>query len=490
MSIRILILALTMQASAFAKTTNADIVKASPFSEEKFTFQSFSEEDAAVKMKLSESKRKPAEASMVDESMMSKKLKEIQSRLFALKTSEEVEVFLNDLDKNYDSYPADAKFYVAQVMPVKAFRGSFYRLRSLFKGKSNYIHSQVLTTAKSLAARVNAYFPDQKSKAVYQYISAPYFTANNTIVKGFGEEADVQLWAANDLLPLLITSVERLEKLSLVEPIVWDQRMLFGADTFSDGIRRFKLVGECEKNIAISTGYASIVSIAAMRAYGVENSIKLSKEIGSLYGLDGFGVFKAVDGVSAEKVSKVLGKSEFSSFGMLMPDGKDWMKYAYEANKKSLKRLSMAWDLSAEARKNENLYMFNTNFLAANREELEENLNILKRVVMSSGVEALRSGVTGEVVDINYSKFFLNPPSDLKQFRPISFVKDGESSRVVTLSNGKKETLKYVNYLEGSANGWNLSKFSAYFPSVKTNDDVYRTVRVLSHIQGNWLAVR
>jgi hypothetical protein len=491
MSIRILTLALVLfQGTTLLAKTNIDVVKKAPFIQEKFTFQPWNQEEAAVKMKASEKKRRPANSSMIDESMMSKELKAIEARVHTAKTSESMDAILVELDKNYDSYPTDVKFYIAQVMPVKAFRGFFYRLKPLFDRKSKFVHSQILTTAKSMATKAQVFLPYDHAEAGYEYISTPFLKADGSIADGFIDEADLQIWLVEELLPLVISSASRLEKLSLVDAVVWDQKMAFGADSFKDGINRFKLVGEFEKNLSISGYHSSIAAIAATRAYSVQNSVDLYKEIGFLYGFDGFGLFNKIDGVSSEKISKVIRKPAFASIGTLMPDGEKWMEYSYKATQKSLKRLSMAWELSSNDRKDENLYAFNTGFINVNRDEVEQNLQILNRVITSTGTESLRSGVTGEVVQFNYSKLFLSPPKDLKIFLPTSFDKEANASRVVTLSNGTKKTLTYRNFSEGSVKSWDLKAYESYFPSIKANDDVYRTIRVLNHIQGNWLAVR
>ena len=492
MSIRILILGLCLINStlSFAKT-KSEIVKRSPFIPEKLNFPAWNEEEIVMKLKASEKKRKPANsANVIDQSMMSKELVSIQSRIHKLKTSEDMDVLLEELDKNYESYPSDLKFYVTQIMPVKAFRGLFYRLKPLFDGRSNFVHSQILTTAKSMATRVQVFLPTDYADAGFQYISTPYIMKNGRMVEGFGMEEDLQVWMINELLPLVNSSITRLEKLNLVEPIVWDQKMVFGPKSFGDDVNRYKFIGEFEKNLALSSLYGSVASIATARAYNVENAIGLYKEIGFLYGFDGFGLFNRIDGVSAEKVSKVMRKADFSSTGTLIQDGDKWMAYAYGATQKSLKRLIDAWNLTSDERKNENLYAFNIGFVNVNRDEVEENLKILNRVVSSKGVESLRSAVTGEVVQINYSKLFSSPPRDLKAFLPNQFDKNKNASREVTLADGTKKMLNYRNYAQGSAIAWDVKKFEDYFPSVKTNDDIYRTVRVLNHIQGNWLSIR
>lgn len=491
MSIRILTLAFVLfQTTVTLARTNGEVVKKAPFEPAKFAFVTWSQEDAAVLMKSSEKKRKPANASVIDESMMSKELKAIEARVHATKTSEGMDALLTELDKNYDSYPTDVKFYITQIMPIKAFRGFFYRLKPLFDGKSNFIHSQVLTIAKNLSTKSQVFLPYDHAQAGYEYIATPFLQANGQMVDAFKEETDMQVWIVSELLPLIDVSAKRLEKLSLVEPIVWDNKMTFGDASFTDGINRFKMIGEFEKNLSISGYYASIASMAIIRAYSVQNSIALYKDVGFLYGFDGFGLFNRIDGVSAEKISKVIRKPAFASTGILMPDGAAWMKYAYEATQKSLKRLSMSWELSSNERKDENLYVFNTGFINVNRDNVEQNLQILNRVVMSKNPESLRSSVTGEVVQMNYSKLFTSPPKDLKAFLPTQFDKNSTARRDVTLANGTKKTLTYRNFAEGSPTGWDIKQFEVYFPSVKENSDIYRTVRVLNHIQGNWLAIR
>lgn len=491
MSIRILIFGLCLfQASVAYSKPKTNILVKSPFKTEKFNFPAWSEDDAIMKMKASEKKRKPANSAMIDDSLMSKELKAIQVRIHAVKSSEGMETLLTELDKNYESYPSDVKFYITQIMPVRAFRGLFYRLKPLFDGKSNFVHSQILTTAKSMATRVQLYLPYEYADAGFEYISAPYMNSTGKMVESFGTEEDLQVWMVNELLPLVNTGIARLEKLNLVEPVIWDQKMVFGPKSFGDGINRFKLVGEFEKNLSLSGLYNSVATIATSRAYSVENAIGLYKEVGFLYGFDGFGLFNRIDGVSAEKVSKVMRKPEFKTTGTLIVDGGQWMEYAYRSTQKSIKRIIVAWNLSSSERKDENLYAFNTGFINVNRDEVEENLKIINRVVTSKEVESLRSAVTGEVVQLNFSKLFHSPPKDLKAFLPISFDQKKNSSRAVVLADGSTKTISYRNFAQGSANGWDLKEFENYFPSVKSNDDVYRTLRVLNHIQGNWLAIR
>lgn len=491
MSIRILILALTLvQATSVFAKAQMSVLKETPFVESKYNWAAWDDSIVFKNMKASEKKRKPANSSMLDESMMSKELRAIENKLHSIKTSEQMDAFLSELDKNYDSQPTDVKFYITQVLPTQAFRGMFFRLKTLFDGKSNFVHSQVITTAKSLATRTRVFLPYDHADAGYEYVSSPYLEKDGGMVAGFKTEEDVQVWMVNELLPLVNKSIQRLEKLSLVEPILWDQKMVFGNQSFGDNVNRFKMIGEFEKNLAISSLYGSVTSIAVTRSYNLDKAVLLYKDVGFLYGFDGFGIFNKIDGVSAQKITKVIKKDTYAKIGTLLPDGNKWMEYAYKSSLKSLKALSVAWELSSDERKDENFYVFNTGFINVNREETADNLQLLNRVMTSKDSESLRSAVTGEVVQVNYSKIFTNPPKDLKVFLPTEFDKKTTLSRDVAMADGTKKSLSYRNYAEGSPVGWNVKQYETYFPSIKSNDDVFRMARVLSHVQGNWLAIR
>jgi hypothetical protein len=495
MSIRIfvLVMGLVLFNTSFAKgnvkKSSSNMMTRAPFNPDRFPAPVWNEAEATAWLKASEKKRKPANTTAIDESMLSKELKSYRMRIHDAKTSEAMEAIMVELDKNYESHPLDLKFYTTQILPVMAFRGLFYRLKPLFDGKSNFMHSQILTTAKSLATKANVFLPYDYVDAGYEYIASPYLKDDGSMVNGFGNEQDLQVWMVTELLPLINKSANRLNDLSLIEPVIWDQKMVFGAQSFGDNINRFKLIGEFEKQLIISSSLSSIASIAVARAYSLDKTIELYKEVGFLYGLDGFGLFNKIDGVSAEKVSKVIRKPQYAYTGILLADGKDWMKYAYNNSKSALQRLNRAWELSSDDRKNENLYTFNLGYLNVNRSEIEENLKIAKRIVMSSDVESVRSAVTGEVAQVNYSKIFLDPPKDMKAFLPVSFDKKDQAKRVVSLKDGSQKTISYRNYAFGSPKGWDVEKITPYFPSVKSNEDVFRTIRVMNHVQGNWLSI-
>jgi len=431
----------------------------------------------------SESRRSPAQAGGLTEAQMSPELRAIRDRFFKVKTSDELAKMLADLDANYDSLPNDAKFFAAQIIPAQALRGFVYRAKNVFEKRSPGVHSAVLTVAKNTATNFRIYLPQDNMDVVLEYFMSPYYV-NGKLVDSFNDEADIQGWLSGPFRELIVKADERLGKLNLSEPVVWDQRFSFGPDSFKDGVNRFRLIGELEKSMVRSAMMTSVASLCFLRAYNIRGSIDLSRDLGRLYGVDGF--LSQVDGVSAKKITTTINK--YPQIGTLLPDGEMWMKSALNASRWAVAHAWSAWQASSEPRKNENLYAVDSGYWRVNRNDVEQNLELLYRVVASDGPEKLRSSVTGEVIEIRYADFFNKPPKDLKVFLPTGFDNRSKVTRqAVVDAKGLTKPLTYRNYAEGSPETWNVSAYTTYFPSIKKNDDVFKSVRVLSHAGGNWL---
>ncbi len=101
------------------------------------------------------------------------------------------------------------------------------------------------------------------------------------------------------------------------------------------------------------------------------------------------------------------------------------------------------------------------------------------------GQGAQSSLLGGEVIKLDISAFFNNPPQRLSELYPVKFV-DGPKS-LSTNVNGEK--VKFRNYKDGMASDWNYSVYKKYFPEIKSNDgktttEVSRYARILSQTWG------
>ncbi len=436
----------------------------------------------------SEKARTPAQLGTLSEAQMSPKLREIRDNYFSVQNSDELAKMLAKLDADYDSLPSDAKFFAAQIIPAQAFRGFVYRSRQVFEKRARGVHSAVLTMAKNTATNLRIYLPFEHMTAVEEYFMAPYFDKGQ-VVESFTDEASIQAFLTKTVKDQIVKAEKRLGDLSLVEPVIWDQRFSFGPKSFADGLNRFRLIGELEKTLVRSAMMSSVASLNFLRAYNINGSIDLARDLGSLYGIDGF--LSVVDGVSAEKISKLINK--YPKIGTILPEGKEAMKASLQASQWAVTHAWMAWKSSSESRKNESLYAIDSGYWRVNRRDIEQNLELLYRVVASNKSEKLRSSVTGEVIEINYAEFFNNPPADLKVFLPKTFEQKATATRQaaldITSTNDSKKPLSYRNYAQGTPLTWNVNNYTTYVPSVKTSADVETTVRVLSHAGGNWINI-
>ena len=275
-----LVFLMFMSSLAIAKTHGSNVSAKTEikFDPAVYSLPSIDEAKAINLIKASEAKRKPSNSMIIDENSLSPKMRtDIEKRLFALTTSEEVDAFIDDLNKNYDTLPNDAKMYVALLTPIKSYRGIFYKIRPVFEHKANFAHTQVLTMVKSMAARFNIFFPSTYAGAFFQYISTPYVGKDGNVVASFNNENDIKYFLSSEVLTSLKTVVTRLEALNLEEGVTWDARLFNGKNSFQDNIGRFHFVGEFEKNLMLSSYYGAISSIAVTNAYNTDNSIELYK---------------------------------------------------------------------------------------------------------------------------------------------------------------------------------------------------------------------
>jgi hypothetical protein len=435
----------------------------------------------------SEKARTPAAAGAVGEEKMSPKLREIRDRFLAVKTSDELDSLITDLDTQYDSLPADAKFLAAQVVPMQSLRGLIFKMRTVFEKRSKAAHSVVLTLAKNITTNFRIYLPQDSMKAVHEYFMSPYYQ-DGQVVTVFQDEADIQGLLTGKFADQIWVANNRLANLKLSEPVVWDQRFSFGPDSFQDGLKRFRLVGELEKSLVQAAMMTTVASLEVLRAYNIDGAIDLSADIGKLYGIDGWGLMNSVDGVSAKKITRAIQGHE--QIGSILPEGNTAMRQALMASRWATTYAWAAWQASSKERKDENLYAIDSGYWRVNRADIEHNLEIAYRIINSKAPEKIRSSVTGEVIEINYSKIFLNPPSNLQKFLPTGFDEKAKVTRkALTKMGGPTKDITYRNYAEGSPEAWNISAYNPYFPSITQNDDVFRTLRVLSHAGGNWLNI-
>ncbi len=467
------------------ETYAASVVKQSPFVAAQYGWSS-PKDIQALKSKFGSMKRQPSNQLQGDESMMSKSFRAARERFLKVKSAEELEAFLVDLEANYDkTQDNDLRFFAAQLLPLRELRGLVWRSRPIFS-QSKITHSVVLTSVKSAVTNVKIFLPTEQWEAGLQYVSEP-FVRDGVVASEFKSEADLVAHFAGPVREAVLLAAQRVQAIDLKDKyIVWDNKLLFGKASFQDDIDRYRLVGEVERLSALASLHGTLAQIAYQRAYSAENAVKLTQEIGRLYGVDGF-LFSQVDGAPSQKRVEILRKPAYRNFGTLLPDGAKWMELSLQHLQETVRLTSAIWSqIKTEDRPLTEAFLFDSS--SARAFERSNDLAIANMEAMVEGRTKIRSGVTGETVLVDLPAFYRNPPQDLKEFLPTKF-KGGGEWRTVQLTDGagKVHSVRARNYEVGRGIDWKSDVYQSIFPELGSGQDIPKNVRVLSQSWGAWM---
>lgn len=458
-----------------------------PFTTEAAAYRWTSEKDVrALKTTFAKSKRTPSNSAAGDESMMSEAFRQTRDRFLKLKTADELETFLVEMDVGFESFKDnDQKFFVAQLLPLKELRGIVWRSQPVFS-QAKVTHSVVLTAVKSAVSQVKIFLPTEQWQAGLDYVTLPY-VRNGQLSQAFKNEADLIAHTAGPVRAALLKAAQRIQKIDLRDQaIVWDNKLAFGAAAFQDNIDRFRLVGEVERLSSLAAIHSTLAQVAYQRAYSSENGIKLVQDMGKLYGVDG--ILSQVDGAPSQKRVQVLRRPAYANYGVLVEDGEKWMKLSFQHLQESVRLTSAIWSqIKQEDRPLTEAFVFDTTFARAY--ERGSDLAIANMEAMVAGRAQIRSGVTGETVVVDLPAFYSNPPRDLKDFLPTAFQQGSEWQTVrLTDGAGKVHKVKARNYEIGRGIDWKTEAYGSIFPELKAGKDIPKNVRVLSQSWGVWMA--
>ncbi len=461
------------------------VAKESPYLAADYNWTTL-EASQKLKSQFEKSKRVPSSQLKADEGMMSAEFRATRDAFLKLKTAEELEVFLIDLDKRFDSFKEnDQKFFAAQIIPLKELRGFLWKSQPVFS-KTKITHSIVLTSVKSTVSAVQVYLPTEQWKAGLNYVSLPY-ARDQKVSTQFQDEADVVAFIAGPFRQSLLKCARRVQALDLSDKyIAWDNKLLYGKASFQDDIDRFRMVGEVERLSSLASIHATLSQIAYQRAYSAENSLNMYQDIGKLYGFDGF--FSKVDGAPAAKRTAVMKKAAYQNYGVLVEDGSKWMEQSFQHMRESVRLTSAVWNqIKREDRPISEAFIFDSSF--ARPYERGGDLSMANLEAMVEGRAQIRSGITGEVVVVDLPAFFTNPPRDLKAFLPTEFENSNEWKEIqLKDGTGKVHKLRARNYEVGRGVNWDSATYKQLFPELSSGKSVPESIRILSQSWGGWMA--
>jgi hypothetical protein len=400
--------------------------------------------------------------------------------------------FLVKIDQNYDSYPTDVKFFVALTVPTAASRSVVYRSYDL-ANKHKLFRASIVTVLMRLAAGIEMLEPGQQSETYFRYATEPFLPGDN--LKKFKKEEDIQTYFMTEVRPLIETAIERIKNLDLSsDKIVLDLQLMNGAASFQDGIERYRLIGNPEKNLVLSTLNANLAGIYQFNSYHINGLINFNKEVSKIFGFESFRIISRVEGMSSKKFVDVFKRKEFKKLFTIRENGAEDMKKSYAYMREAAIYSHYTWNEMKERNLNEDdilrfdlvgpfrtaFDMTDTNLIAlfgAGEPVSNDNGTVS---ITQGEIPLIRSEVTGQTVKVNMAGYFNNPPKDLKALLPQTFEEGQKYKRIkVTGKDGKTEYFEYRNYKRGMPKSWDHDQYKHLFPELKSNQKVSDAIAVI-----------
>lgn len=395
-----------------------------------------------------------------------------------IKSKEDLDKFLNKIDKDYATYTPDVQILVAQLVPMRAFKSIIYRAQELV-GAFSVSRSMVVTTLRMIAAGMNNYTDGMTQwQAAFSYMTEPMAGLGNRL----DTEPGVQNFLRLEVEPEMKTLRARIEKLRFDKPVYFDNKIFLATLNFADDNDRFIRFGEAERHALLASIYATQASLYMTCAYDLSGMFQTMNDVGQIYGFDALD-FK-VDGATAKaRNAKITTHSKL--FTLIKYNNStevsiSYTKAAYSYLKVSLQQTELAWD---ELQKNSNNAQFFNNILDPRafmpfQRTINASLDNMKSLMSGAGIKSAM--INGKPVEVDFEGFFSHPPEDLKLFLPVSY--DEGPSTKTDPATGKS----YRNYLQGSPIGWRVGEYQKYFPNVNDSGDIKDAARVMSQSWGGW----
>lgn len=401
-----------------------------------------------------------------------------------------IEKHITILEKSdLDKLPSDYKLMTSYLYPLRSFRGFGFRIMGLVENKKKLfgndkelsynqgiVRNVLISEIQNLATHLTTYYPGFGG-VLLDWITLP----TEAMTQDFHHMQDIQNFAMNELYPSLdktLTLVRNLNT-SFESPINFDASMILNEKNVTPG-RKIYHVYPHLMTLLRADLEKKMHDLIVFSQYNRNDFISYR-----------YNENKSFVGISNTQSKMGLPKSEstknllkwpklytYQKINRDIPEGyESWMAVAYNhlKNRADLERLSFDQMkearsfMSAEEAKNAILNPYIESYFGARTYS-----SLDRRVDMVNEEEAiLRSVTTGKIVKVNLPNFYKNPPNDLKSFLPTDFEKQMRK-------RFEYKGHELTNYRYGMPTGFNTKEWAKYFPSVKTNDDVFEVARVLS----------
>lgn len=473
-----------------------------------------------------------------------KETRTLRDEVFAISSSAQLDGFLAKVDSNYNSYKEiDAKFYAIQLASQRPFRSILWRLETMIGSRigdgrldtTNMTQNMFISGVGAISSFNNTLIDFSNSqywKTGFKYSSEPHEFSFKKLGEGecsnhknkkyenwgqtFSNEVELKDFLSCEVYPSLVEAEKRLADLIIAfnqmpsdYKIIWDSKILFGADSFDANLgndrERFRKIGSIELNSLMAALKQSKMSLEMLMAYNIDDVVEINNRLGKKMAEVGvrFTAFSTNDALLSHVRAEVLrdhknfltketrkfaGANAETWMARSLSSLEEWFEYA------NLARLETDRTANSVDPQDQQL-LFNPAGANPLLGQMEISFESMERLIFNDGPQVLTSQVTGEYIEVDFRKLFKSPHTDLKDFLPTQFdTKDGIYSKKI---KGKK--YKFRNYNYGMATSWNKNVYQKYFNFSKpgsnekgkelSNEDLKRAARVTTQAWGGVLLV-
>jgi hypothetical protein len=413
------------------------------------------------------SKQKPS--SNLSEERLSKEFRALRDSFISMRTGSDVEAFLKSTEANYDKLPPDAKFFAALLGPLTEMRSAFFRIIPILKPFWG-VRNATVASVQGLVGLVKSYSDAAHLDALLNYVIEPAGLQEQQ----FASEEEYRKFVVTKIYPAFALAARRISALDFSSnPILGDYRLFYGANSFKDAQGQFFEIREAERNLVLAWMQQHLATLSVAMSYNMNGAIQFADDFGRLWGVNGFRSGAAASGVSMAEIVQVVRSPKFAQMGLLSEDGKAHMANGFQHLRESVFRTLLYWE-EHKARPMGSVNDPGILGVFPFHGDVDAKLKDLEALM--AGRAKLRSPVTGEVVTVNASAFFLNPPRDLKMMLPSKF-----ETGAPYIGKG---LLQWKNYRRGRSVGWRTDTYAGIFPDASVPEDVAKASRVLRQSLG------
>ena len=389
-----------------------------------------------------------------------------------VRTSEELAALIDKLEAEYANHSPMAQLVIAQLSSLKPFRGILFRLRPLAENQHTpAVHGLIISFLRGINAGINNLFPSDQWTAGFDYLTKPFPGVAPQIKSANQLKTFVQSAAIPEMLKLAL----RVKNLNLTKPVYFDNKIFWGKANFTSEHDRFKLIGETEKEVYLSSILYGMSSLYNAIAYDWTGLFKATQSFWVTYG---FNTLANPDNMTAEQ--RIASINQYPKLFTLIPGGNVYTKMGFFRFKESLKFAKAAWErIKAENREKDfqAVTFFDPRGFSPFTRIIDTSFLDIEGLISDKGISS--AVVNGETLTINFKKFSEEPPVNLKSFLATHFKNSNGPRDLVEPKTG----LKYRDYSKGNPDGWNTSAYVKYFPNID-KDGVPKTIRILNQSWG------